>query len=60
MNSVNSHHEPPIAVINTFEPDKITGKGLEEDDNLDDLEDMLSPDLGPSGKTGHKKISLAP
>ena len=36
------------------------GKGLEEDDNLDDLEDMLSPDLGPSGKTGHKKVSLAP
>ena len=38
----------------------IAGKGLEEDDNLDDLEDMLSPDLGPSSKTGHKKVSLAP
>ena len=38
----------------------VAGKGLEEDDNLDDLEDMLSPDLGPSGKTGHKKVSLAP
>ena len=36
------------------------GKGLEEDENLDDLEDMLSPGLGPPTKTTNKKISLAP
>ena len=36
------------------------GKGLEEEDNLDDLEDMLSPGLGMQGKAGQKKVSLAP
>jgi hypothetical protein len=46
MTSANSHNDQPINNVNTFEPDKITGKGLEEENNLDDLEDMLSPGLG--------------